>query len=256
MPDTDHYKTLGVSSSASPAEIKQAYRLLAKQFHPDTQAARESDLDCEGGTAEAVNAERIVSINAAYEVLGDADNRRQYDRLRYYGVNDVSARVYEQAQATARTRTAKTQAAQRTAKQRQNGRSREASVADWMKKIYNPVTRQLNQILRPLNGQIRDLSADPFDDELMDKFVAYLEDCRTTQEKANSLFQSMPNPSAAAGPASKLYYAINHVSDGLDELELFTSCYDENYIHSGKELFRRAKQFRKEAQESLQQVVG
>jgi molecular chaperone DnaJ len=128
------------------------------------------------------------------------------------------------------------------------------ALEDWMRSIYNPVSRYINGIVKPLNSQISDLAADPFDDQLMDVFVAYLEDCRKSQEKADAKFKSMANPPIAAGPASKLYYAINHLGDGIEELERFTTSYEESYLHSGKELFRRAKQFRKEAQDSLKRM--
>lgn len=264
MPEPDHYQILGVTSSASQGEIKQAYRKLAKQFHPDSQVGSSVEATSSQGMSQSTTApqkssEQIIRINAAYEVLGDEASRRQYDRLRYYGATDVDSKAYnayEQAKQAAQARTAQSREARKQANKRAGGRATEVAIGDWMKKIYNPVTRHINKIIRPLNSQINDLAADPFDDDLMDTFVAYLEDCRSIQEKADSLFKSMPNPASAAGPASKLYYAINHISDGLDELELFTTCYEESYIHSGKELFRRAKQFRKEAQESLKQMVG
>ncbi len=246
----DHYKILGLASSANQAEVKQAYRQLAKQFHPDRQVGQ-ADVDS--------SAERMIRINAAYEVLGDPDRRHQYDRLRYYGATEADSPTYEayaQARRSAQSRNDQTQSAQHKAKRRTSGRATEGAIADWMKQIYNPVDRQIKQILRPLNAQINALAADPFDDALMDVFMAYLEECRTMQEKADARFKSVPNPAGAAGPASKLYYAINHISDGLDELELFTTCYEESYLHSGKELFRRAKQFRKEAEDSLKQMVG
>jgi curved DNA-binding protein CbpA len=59
----DHYQTLGVSRNADAKTIKQQYRKLAREHHPDR-----------GG-----NAETFKEINAAYEVLGDAQRRRQYD---------------------------------------------------------------------------------------------------------------------------------------------------------------------------------
>lgn len=65
----DYYKTLGVSKSATEKEIKQAYRRLAKENHPDVHA----------GDKKAEK--RFQEINEAYEVLSDAENRKKYDTL-------------------------------------------------------------------------------------------------------------------------------------------------------------------------------
>ena len=65
----DYYKTLGVSKSATEKEIKQAYRKLAQKYHPDKNQGNKA--------AE----EKFKSINEAYEVLGNAENRAKYDRL-------------------------------------------------------------------------------------------------------------------------------------------------------------------------------
>jgi molecular chaperone DnaJ len=64
----DLYSVLGVEKKASAAEIKKAYRKLARQYHPDRNP----------GDKQAE--ERFKEISAAYDVLGDADKRKQYDR--------------------------------------------------------------------------------------------------------------------------------------------------------------------------------
>ena len=63
----DYYKVLGVSPQADEKEIKTAYRKLAKKYHPD--AVRDNP----------ELAERMYVIQAAYEVLGDEEKRKQYD---------------------------------------------------------------------------------------------------------------------------------------------------------------------------------
>jgi molecular chaperone DnaJ len=71
MSNSNHYDTLDVSPQATSTEIKQAYRRLAKRFHPDSQS-------------ETADPEKIIQVNAAYEILSDPNRRRSYDQqLRY-----------------------------------------------------------------------------------------------------------------------------------------------------------------------------
>jgi curved DNA-binding protein len=65
----DYYQTLGVPRNASEKEIKQAYRRLARQYHPDKNPG------------DKVAEERFKEINEAHEVLTDRDKRQKYDRL-------------------------------------------------------------------------------------------------------------------------------------------------------------------------------
>src|SRR6266852_6879683 len=65
----DYYKTLGVPRTASEAEIKSAYRKLARKHHPDVNPNNKD--------AEV----KFKEINEAYQVIGDPEKRKKYDEL-------------------------------------------------------------------------------------------------------------------------------------------------------------------------------
>jgi molecular chaperone DnaJ len=68
--EKDYYKVLGVPKDATEAEIKKAYRKLAREYHPDANK----------GTAQAE--ERFPEISEAHDVLGDPKKRKEYDEAR------------------------------------------------------------------------------------------------------------------------------------------------------------------------------
>ena len=68
--EKDYYKVLSVAQSATDKEITRAYRKLAKELHPDTNPGGE---------------DRFKEVSAAYDVLGDAERRKEYDEVRRMG---------------------------------------------------------------------------------------------------------------------------------------------------------------------------
>ena len=84
---TDYYNVLGLPRTADDKAVRQAYRKLARQFHPDVNHE------------DSASEEKFKAINEAYSVLSDPDKRRRYNR---YGDDWEHADRIEEAQARAR----------------------------------------------------------------------------------------------------------------------------------------------------------
>src|SRR5919199_2550653 len=72
----DYYEVLGVQKNASKEEVKNAYRKLALQYHPDRNKAAGAE-------------ERFKEISEAYAVLSDDEKRRRYDTYGHVGSEEV-----------------------------------------------------------------------------------------------------------------------------------------------------------------------
>jgi molecular chaperone DnaJ len=216
----DPYTVLEVSSHASAAEIKAAYRRLVKQHHPDA-----------GGDDQT-----MLALNAAWEVLGDQDRRRNFDRTR---ISQAAVPI----DPLRRSRSAHNVAV-----------AADDALVEWLRRVYAPIDRMLGDVINPFPAQFKALSADPYDDELMEVFCSYLETSSRKMERVKTLFQSLPTPASARGFGLSVYHCLSEVEDALAELERYTMGYVDNYLHDGREMLREAKQRRKRLQDERRRL--
>ena len=221
----NHYQTLQINSRATGKEIKQAYHKLAKIYHPDTKAAE-------------IGSEEMIQINAAYEILSNPQSRRCYDQQLQLGSDyqSISQRQSRSAKAS-----------QEYNRRRRANKVQDVTPQQWIGAVYQESDRYIQQIIEPLVSEIDLLSADPFDDELLNDFQEYLEDCRHYLQLAKQKFAAYPNPAQFASVAANLYYCLNQLEDGIKELQYFVFNYDEHYLHTGQEIFRIAEGLRCDA---------
>ncbi len=210
----DHYATLGVPPGATTAEIKAAYRTLVKQHHPDA-----------GGDQRT-----ILALNAAWEVLRDGDRRRRYDHGAGLGSGAPQGR------------------------RRGAGAASDEELLGWLQQVYVPIDRLIGQVINPFPAQLRSLAADPYDDELMGAFCAFLDQSRLRMEKVEALYRSRACPAPARGFGLSLYHCLSQVQDALVELERYTMGYVDSYLHDGKEMLREARLRRSRLKEERRRV--
>ena len=131
----DPYQILKVQPSAKLEEIKKAYRKLVKIHHPD-----------KGGDSAV-----MLEINSAWEIL-----KKKHKDLTFNKVNN--SKVYNQNEY----------------KRESHNYSNSEDIKKWFQNIYLPIDKSLGHIMNPLSSKIRDLSADPYDQILMDSFCLTL----------------------------------------------------------------------------------
>jgi molecular chaperone DnaJ len=202
----DPYQILKVHPSAKLEEIKKAYRKLVKIHHPD-----------KGG-----NAAVMLEVNSAWEIL-----KKKHKDLNLNKVNN--SKLYNQNEY----------------KREANNHSKPEDLKKWFQNIYLPIDKLLGQIINPLGAKIRDLSADPYDEILMDSFCLYLEQSKNKITKIKKIYTSFACPSIIRDFSLDLYHCLSHVEDGINELERYTMGYVDNYLHDGKAMIAFAKKKRK-----------
>ena len=202
----DPYQTLNIHPNAKIGEIKKAYIELVKIHHPD-----------KGGDKKL-----ILEINAAWESLKKKHNDTNSNKSNNYI-------VYKKNELKKKT----------------PNHSDSEDIKNWFQNIYLPIDKLLGQIINPLSSNIKELSADPYDQLLMDTFCGYLEKSKHKINKVKTIYTSSASPSIISDFSLDLYHCLSQVEDGLNELERYTMGYVDNYLHDGKSMIKEAKKKRK-----------
>ena len=101
----------------------------------------------------------MLALNAAWEVLGDPERRRAHDRTRNPAPSAAGTAARD---------------LRRAASQHDRAVQADDALVRWLRQVYAPIDRLLGEVINPFPKQLKALSADPYDDALMDDFCTYL----------------------------------------------------------------------------------
>ena len=205
------YEELGIKKNATKHEIHSAYRSLVKKHHPDA-----------GGEKE-----RFLAIQIAWETLKDTIKKEKYDRKIFSSstsFNSLNENWEEKFNS-----------------KKHNSSIKDKEVETWIQEIYTPINRLISQIIKPLNNEIKELSADPYDDQLMKNFCSYINLSQKKIEKADKIYNKKLVPNSISSLGLNLYHCFSQVKDALSELDRYTQGYVDDYLFDGKEMIKEAK---------------
>ena len=186
-------------------------RSLVKQHHPDA-----------GGDKE-----RFLAIQNAWETLNDPSKKEKYDRRIFSSSISIDS-------------------SNENWDKKFNLKKYDSSIKDkevetWIKEIYIPINRLISQIIKPLNNEIKELSADPYDEQLMENFCNYISLSQKKIEKVEKIYNKKIVPKSISALGIDLYHCFSQVKDALSEFDRYTQGYVDNYLFDGKEMIKEAK---------------
>jgi len=205
------YEELGLEKNATKSEIKSSYRSLVKKHHPDA-----------GGEKE-----RFLAIQNAWETLNDPIKKEKYDRRIFssrHSFDSLNINWEEKFNS-----------------KKYNSSIKDKEVEIWIKEIYTPIDRLISQIIKPLNNEIKELSADPYDDQLMENFCNYISVSQKKIEKVEKIYNKKLVPKSISNLGLNLYHCFSQIKDALSEFDRYTQGYVDDYLFDGKEMVKEAK---------------
>ncbi|WP_461566742.1 DnaJ domain-containing protein [Synechococcus sp.] len=171
--------------------------------------------DAKGGPNQ--DAAQIIAINAAWQLLRNQESRRSYNASQPIPARSIP-------------------------------KSSDVALEQWLQQVYGPIDQLLAQVLEPFNAELTALAADPYDDQLMADFSAYLERSRGHLEQVEYLFRSHACPAVARAFGLSLYHCLSGVQDAVAELERYCAGYVDDCLRDGREMLREAAQRRRHLQ--------
>jgi len=205
------YEELGLKKNATKSEIKSSYRSLVKKHHPD-----------KGGEKE-----QFLSIQNAWETLNDPIKKAAYDKKIF-----SSSSLFDSLNVNWE---------EKFNSKKNNSSIKDKEVETWIKEIYIPINRLICHIIKPLNNEIKALSADPYDDQLMENFCSYINLSEKKIEKVEKIYNKKLVPKSISALGLDLYHCFSKVKDALLEFDRYTKGYVDDYLFDGKEMIKEAK---------------
>ncbi len=209
--EKNFYEELGLEKNATKSEIKSSYRSLVKKHHPDA-----------GGEKE-----RFLAIQNAWETLNDPIKKAEYDRKNFSCISTLDS-LHENWE-------------EKFNSKKYNSSIKDKEVETWLKDVYTPINRLISQIIKPLNNEIKELSADPYDSQLMENFCSYISISQKKIEKVDKIYNKKLVPKSISALGLDLYHCFSQVKDALSELDRYTQGYVDDYLFDGKEMIKEAK---------------
>ena len=209
--EKNFYEELGLEKNATKSEIKSSYRSLVKLHPPDA-----------GGEKE-----RFLAIQNAWETLNDPIKKEKYDKKIFSSSTSFDS-LNENWE-------------EKFNSKKYNSSIKDNEVKTWIKEVYTPINRLIRQIIKPLNNEIKELSADPYDDQLMENFCSYISISQKKIEKVDKIYNKKLIPKSISALGLDLYHCFSQVKDALSELDRYTQGYVDDYLFDGKEMIKEAK---------------
>ncbi|MBN9393882.1 MAG: J domain-containing protein [Candidatus Melainabacteria bacterium] len=219
----DHYQVLGLARGVSASDIKIAYRAMVRSCHPD--------LSFNDANRRKSDTERMMALNAAYEVLIDEDSRREYDRL-------LSKSNLQRFTTGVKT-------------PMQDSLDEEKAREKYLRYVFNPHRRSIEKALTQYKKRLSKLAEDLYDETELEEFANYVQDIDTTLRQASTDLSRHPAPASCKPALQWLRHAIAQAADGLEELNYFCGNYDYDHLAMADNLFKIAREHLKTCQDSL-----